>query len=490
MTRKSTLFRIASLALIINCKLSIVDCVAQSIPNNSFENWASTTWMDPQYYQSSNDPNYGNGPQTPNVIRVTQAYHGNYAVQETCIVSGGDTMAGYIVDGNPNGNKVSGGIPYSQIPTGLRIYYKYTVKQRDSAAIIVWFKNADTVTAIREALISDTTSTYTLFAATFSPAVTVAPDSIVVAIVTSSNIMNNGSGRAGSVLTFDSLTFTGVSSQPAELNGDFENWFSDSSLWVNDWESYNYSGLQRTTDAFTGKYALELTTQGINQNNNQNEAGEADDGTRVQISQHNDSTEGGYPYSQQMDTLIFAYKYAPADTGDRAQVNLQFNKNSKNIFWSGASLKAASSYTITKIPFNIGSVPDSVIIQLQSSQYNGDSIPSAYVGSVLKIDDLYFASQNIADDAQTFISTLTSIPVYPNPTKDVFNVDLRGFTGKLEKITVYDITGKVVDEKNYFLTGSKTGIETFDISNYSEGLYMVRINTDKGIQYQKVSKVQ
>jgi hypothetical protein len=34
----------------------------------------------------------------------------------------------------------------------------------------------------------------------------------------------------------------------------------------------------------------------------------------------------------------------------------------------------------------------------------------------------------------------------------------------------------------------KNGVEAFDMSNYSTGMYIIKLNTDKGVQYQKLNK--
>ena len=50
------------------------------------------------------------------------------------------------------------------------------------------------------------------------------------------------------------------------------------------------------------------------------------------------------------------------------------------------------------------------------------------------------------------------------------------------------MTGRVVVSKEY-VSGLKNGTESFDISTFSAGVYLIKINTSKGIFYKKVSKV-
>ncbi len=468
--------------ILLNLGLALLatgSVVAQSIPNRGFETWTANTYMDPQYYMTPNDQS---GGLVIGVTRVTPGYHGSYAVQMSAYTVSGQTGAGFIIDGNPNGASVSGGIPYAQKATGIRVWYKYAKTQADTALILVFFKKAGSVIGEYEGQIINAASTFTLYSGAFNPALPMAPDTVVFGAVTSSNVFNNGGGRAGSVLTIDSVTFTGVSSQPTMLNGDFENWTADTLLSLNGWETTQFPGAQRTTDAAAGKYALELTTSA------NYGSGYATDGRQVQVSSTSDSTIGGYPFANQIDTLVLSYKYAPADTADRAQVFLQFNKNSTVIGGTGGSMVAAPSYTTVELPFNVGSAPDSVIVSFQSSTYTSTGLPSTYNGAVFKVDNVYFKSQVAVGIAP--INATSTIKVYPNPVTSNFNVDMTGFTGKLQSVVIYDMSGKEVVFKNFMFNSTTNSVETFDMSNYAAGVYNVVIHTDKGMKYEKLTKVQ
>lgn len=461
---------------------------AQSIPNNSFENWNVYAWMDPTGYMSAND-NYAFFGVAPSVTRVSPGQHGSYAVQMKSQVIGTDTVAGFVVDGNPNGTSVQGGIPYAQKPTGLRVYYKYSTTQKDTALILAFFKKSGTVIGEYIGKLSAQASSFTLASETFTPALAITPDTVVFGAATSSNVFNNGRGRAGSVLTIDSVTFTGVTSQPALLNGDFETWTADTTLNLQNWLTNSYPSAERTTDAFAGKYALQLNTLGANQNQNSPQAGNADDGTLVVSSKTgNDTVVGGYPYGLMVDTLMLSYKYAPADTADRATVELQFKKSGVVTATVVSSLTAAASYSTVEVPFGLSTAPDSVITYLSSSTYTMTGIPNSYVGAVFKVDNIYLKSQASTVGIAPIIAD-GNIKLYPNPATTSFTVDMSGFNGNLQSITVYDMTGKAIATKNFMFMASKTGIETFDVSGYSAGVYNVVIRTDKGVKYEKVTKI-
>jgi hypothetical protein len=437
--------------LLATSALAIVfatSAVAQAIPNGGFENWTTTTWMNPQFYTTSNGNNHGGGSgNIVNAVRVTNAWHGTYAIQLTSVKVGPDTMAGYVVDGNPNGSQVQGGIPYSQIPTGITLHYTYTIKIPDTALIVVWFKLHDTVIATEVMPIFDTTSTYLQFTGIFG-AIPKTPDTIVFAAISSNNVFNNGSGRPGSVFTVDSVNFTGVTSQPTMLNGDFENWSpADTAFSLNQWE-LGGANASRTTDAALGTYALELMTVGPNANNNQNETGYADDGMTIQTSSHNDSTIGGYPYAVQNDSLLFDYKYMPHAVSDSAQINLTFKKNSSIIYYAGWFIGASATYKHMSIPFNVPSMPDSVIVQMQSSDiYVFDTaegnytVPDSCVGAIFKIDNLAFGSEPLSVKK---ITDANGIRVYPNPSTGRFTVTMENNSKGLNLVEVYNMLGEKV----------------------------------------------
>jgi hypothetical protein len=77
-----------------------------------------------------------------------------------------------------------------------------------------------------------------------------------------------------------------------------------------------------------------------------------------------------------------------------------------------------------------------------------------------------------------FIEVSETINVYPNPTYDILNVvsDLQ-----IKQIDFYDINGKVVKR----LTNPEQSIS---VANLSKGVYMLQIQTDKGIAVKKITK--
>ncbi|WP_055442350.1 T9SS type A sorting domain-containing protein [Lacinutrix himadriensis] len=76
-------------------------------------------------------------------------------------------------------------------------------------------------------------------------------------------------------------------------------------------------------------------------------------------------------------------------------------------------------------------------------------------------------------------NSLEAISVYPNPTKDFIHINMAN-TDSIEKVELFDITGKSVL--------SFTNTTKINISNLSNGIYMLHIKTDKGSINKKVIK--
>ncbi|MBI3518786.1 MAG: hypothetical protein HY062_05450 [Bacteroidetes bacterium] len=330
--------------------------VGQSIPNGGFESWNTINYENPSNYDASNlHGDHGTiGP--INVIKTTDAFHGNYAIKLTTMLSGTDTSLAYFANGDPGKNPPRGGFPYTQTPTGLRFHYKSNIMPNDSSLIIVMFKKNGTLIGQYMWAITATQSSYTLFSKNFSPALATAPDSVIIGMASSFPFGNN-KGVPGNMLQVDSISFTGVSFQPSLLNGDLESWQTLSNSQVVGWNinGNNQGGNYQTSDFYSGTYALELQTQSPSFGGGGVSAAVATTGSFV----NNGPPRGGLPYNQQIDTLIFYYKYLPADVNDSANVSLNFKLNGN--FHSGAQkfLHVSGGYQMVKVPINIsGAAPD------------------------------------------------------------------------------------------------------------------------------------
>jgi hypothetical protein len=73
------------------------------------------------------------------------------------------------------------------------------------------------------------------------------------------------------------------------------------------------------------------------------------------------------------------------------------------------------------------------------------------------------------------------INVFPNPTSEFVTVDLAlDVLSEAVNITIIDVSGRVVANENF--SNVQNDKLTFDVSNYAEGSYFVRIQTDNGFK--------
>lgn len=442
-----------------------------STPNGGFENWTTVTYSNPANYPFT----VNNDGIEKGVFPLTKVagYHGNYGVQIKSTVEAG---MGFFVNtkpASPNPSTWRGGIPYAQKPTGIRGYYKYNVTSGDYGVVYAVFLKNGTNIGIYPTQLSGLHDNYTLFDVDFSPALTQTPDSVVIAVLSS----NPQNPKTGSTLVIDSITFKGVASQPALMNGDFEEWVDNSMDFANSWYAGNQDpqAVKKTTDAYKGMYAVELKTY-LEEENGQPKAQAAQfmTGYNPDCPTGNCNPLGGYPFTNQSDALEFYYKYAPVGN-DVATVNLYFKDkmNPMNNGWYAYhELPVSSTYQYVEVPFNLTFTPDSVIIQFQSSK---NTLSMANIGSTLKIDEVVFRSQKTTKLNNIFTKEIT---VFPNPTDKGFYLpkDLI-----IENITITDLKGvKVLTVKNVN--------NYIDVSSLQRGMYIVQLYATDGIYKTKLIK--
>lgn len=450
-----------------------------SIPNPGFEQWDSTAYDVPQYYQQTSNPNTVSKCKGPfNCVKVSDAYHGNAAIKLTTVGDGQDACFGYFVNGTPDGpptNNWPGGTPYGQQPTGIRGYYKCDVAPGDTARILVYFKKSGVAIGAYVFPIYGKQTTYTLFNFAFTTPLALVPDSLIFA-ATSSDFTSNTAVN-GSMLQLDSLSFVGAS-QPLEFNGDFELWQSVSTISPAGWLLHTNdqgAGVSRTTDAHSGKYALELKTFTENENSGPRarsgavSTGDcAGNGMCVWV--------GGYPFANQKDTLSFYYKYAPNGTGGKAHVDVLFKKNGVQFNGFGQDLDATSNYTYVQVPFNLIQTPDTVILEIKSNRWE-DSL-ATFDGSDLKIDDLSFKSSTLSVPV---IAGGKSISVFPNPSS-TGTFYINGINSSCQ-IQVVNLLGEVVA-----IQVSRTNSSaTIQFPDGSSGVYILNLYSNTETRVQRIT---
>jgi hypothetical protein len=443
-----------------------------SLPNGNFESWTSAVYDYPMYYpQTSNPQSFFRCDSPFNVTKSTDAYSGSFSLKMETVVNM-DTCFGFIANTNVMGGggpaAWTGGMPFNQKPTGIRGHYKYNVPSGDSAGIIISCRAGGSTVGFYAYTFGGVHTSYSLFNFTFVPALTVTPDSIIIAIVSSNPFSN--SAMAGSTLFIDSLSFTGVTAQPAEMNGDFESWQTQLIENPDSWplNTNDGRGVYKTTDRVGGNFALELQTfAGDNNGVPKAQAG------YISTSYWDESCscqKGGYPFTNMVDTLAFFYKYVPTNLNDSAGVYLTFKNGGSAFAYSGVNLHASPSYQYMELPINLFSTPDSVFVTAVSSAW-GDTALS-FVGASLKLDEMHFKSQPLSTGILNS-SHSDEVHFYPNPFRTFGTIVLNPSinTTGLE-INLYDVSGRVVktiktEEHKIFIdrTDLKSGIYFYELKN-------------------------
>lgn len=441
-----------------------------SVPNGNFETWTTGNAETPTGYFNSNPSTFFRCNTPFNCVKTTDAYHGSYAIQLTTNNGNGDTCMGYIVNApNPNGNNPcmwQGGVPFNQVPTGIRGYYKSNLMAGDSGGIIIAFRAAGSCVGMYTLKFGGTHNAYTLFSIPFTPALTGTPDTMIFAAI-SSDVFNSVQ-KPGSMLQLDSISLVGVT-QPANLNGDFENWTPQPLYKASGWYLQNTNdqgmGITRTADAAGGSYAVELSSW-LGDNNMGtplSRGGSISTGYYLNNCQGMNCQRGGYPFTNQIDTLCFYYKYTPA-SNDTAQVWLNFKKNGNMVGNAGMPMPGlVSNYTFKKVGFNIGTPIDSVIVNFQASSWRDTAV--SYLGSVFKVDEVFFLSQ--ATGIRTYDSNV-SLQAYPNPSANgTFTVNNVDYYDLVRVMNVYgeEVPAKITKVNN-----------TAQIQVSNPGAYLIYIN--------------
>ncbi|HXP48840.1 MAG TPA: hypothetical protein VN922_02740, partial [Bacteroidia bacterium] len=247
--------------LLILSILAQAQLFGQAVPNGGFESWTSTPYNEVSGWYSSN-PQSLSMMGIANVTKVT-GFSGS-AVHLQTYISGQDSNFAYVSNSPGDPTQGQGGVPYSQKPTGITGYYRYNLPVHDSALLLVIFKKSGSIinTYIFKIHGTGSLTTFTSFNYTFTPALTITPDSIIVAAASSNAIQNIGV-QNGSWLEIDQLAFAGATQ--AIPGGNFDTWnsfaFDSPNGWQVETNGKGTSGVSKTTSSYSGTYALSLVSQ-------------------------------------------------------------------------------------------------------------------------------------------------------------------------------------------------------------------------------------
>lgn len=173
------------------------------------------------------------------------------------------------------------------------------------------------------------------------------------------------------------------------------------------------------------------------------------------------------------------YKFFPQNN-DSMDVHIRLYKNGVDI--SGGNYKtavAAPSWTPFSMNFTTYVDADSARIFI-STCYDNDA-PIAHGNSVLYIDNLNFDSLIVAGISNLF-GEENKISIYPNPASEKLIINYAGNIGKQISCQIFNALGQNVFTQNI---SNDMRTSELDISQFSEGLYFIRLTTEQRKVYDK-----
>lgn len=219
---------------------------------------------------------------------------------------------------------------------------------------------------------------------------------------------------------------------------------------------------QSTTDAHSGNRAMEIRNA-YNYTMNQGISGGALSSSDTMQSPYTSFV----PIVSRPQTLSFYYKYFPVGN-DTAYAYIQvLDNNTNEIGYAEQWIpSAASSYTLMNVPINYSSSDSAAIVFIQFKASYNDS--SAHFGTRFLIDDLSLQTPNSTED----ISTLNDVSIFPNPVSDMLSIRA---ACQIKSVTIRSLTSQQI----YAHQGA---INSIDCSKFANGIYLLCIETEKGLQ--------
>ncbi len=463
---------IFTLALFISFSVSLL---AQTIPNSDFENWSTVNiYEDPQGLSTTNLQSFFT-VNAPNVTKSTDSHSGTYAAKLETIITANDTIFAMISNGTFMGD-INGGVPFTSRPDTFRFSAKYDVTGGDSAAALVMFKSQGNPIGMAMYPFQGTASSFVNFAVPitwFVPS-PLMPDTMIFIVISSNPDVHpvNGSWVLVDDIILDNTAVNG---------GGFESWIMHSYEEATYWNSFNLISavypppyVTKTTDAYSGTYAMKITTKLIN--NNQDTFAHVTNGRMLY-----DDFSGGMPTQQNPYKVTGYYKYTPVGF-DSALVALRgFGYDNQGIYQNLDNniikLPPASSYTYFEIDLSYTGWPriDTLGIAFASSNIY-DGYQWAKEGSVLIVDSLKieYYPLGMAENKPK-----KPAKVYPNPASNLIHFDIEAANNNFE-ITVVNLQGQEII--NQCLKDN-----TLNINQLSNGIYFYKIISNKTIYQGKFS---
>ena len=442
------IYTFISITLIAFSSLAQFDPIA----NGDFEIWEDDTiYETPETWGSSNTVEFFG---VSAVAESSDAQDGNSSVEISSILLGQDTLRGYVFHGSMGQAGPDGGIPYTDNFEAVGFQYKSSLPVGDTLYMVMLRYNGGTIVDYQ--IIPAAYGTANVWTPGLLYTGNIIQDELFIGF-----ILGDSQGATaptpGSWVRVDNVQLYAGSVTTTPLpNNSFETWTASTVENAASWYSlnnvlspYGLENATKTTDANSGSYAIEMTTVYADPDTI------ASFLTMAPINLWSNNPFPNAPYNGSPSRISGAYKYAPMN-GDIAGIQITFFEagSPAGVFYE--PLTAQASYTTFDFPLSIVGTPDSINFMI----FSGNN-----PGSVLKLDDLQF----LTADAGLGENLMINFEVYPNPATENVTIALPE-DGNFE-LAIHTLEGKMCYQHE-----SCTGNQHIDISDFTTGVYIVKIN--------------
>ena len=168
------------------------------------------------------------------------------------------------------------------------------------------------------------------------------------------------------------------------------------------------------------------------------------------------ATKTAYIYVKAVTTADFTADITTVNVGEPVTfVNL--SENATSYYWSFQGGEPAVSQE-----------ENPVVVYATAGIYNVTLFATNGASTDMEIKEGFIT---VTDETSISTTNNSEVEIYPNPTASIVNVSAEG----LLQISIYDITGRIVFEKDV-----NSDNETIDISRFQQATYAIRITTDTG----------
>ncbi len=443
------------------CSLAALSLHAQfgQINNGDFESWQNDTLYEtPTVWGSTNTIEfYG----TPAVFKSTDAQDGSYSAEIRAVSVAQDTLSGYVFHGDLTNYA---GINYTTTFEAVTVQYKCDLPAGDTLFLILIRYNFGTMVDYKTVPVAyGTTNVWTpnlLYVGN-------TPQTELFIGFTLDNPNSGASASPNAWARIDNVQLFAGSSMVTPLpNNSFETWTESTVENPSDWYSLNWflgnfglENVNKTTDAYAGNYAVELSTiyaapdtiAGIL--------------SMAPIDIFSPIPFSNAPFNGTPTLFSGAYKFQ-ASNNDQSGISITFFEAGNPIGVHTELFSNQAAYTTFASALTITGTPDSIAFLV----YSGDN-----PGSTLKLDNLQFSGGGVG----IFENPLPDFAIYPNPATDQFRIGLPD--GESFSVSIISIDGKQV-----YNSEAVSGTLFLPVTDWSKGIYTVTVSNGTAQRQQKL----